>query len=69
MCCSLISLMLSIRSSDNGKIASGGVDRSVMLFDVASGEVMRKYTAHWEVLTVVKHANLSILTDRLRDRE
>jgi mitogen-activated protein kinase organizer 1 len=36
-------------SSDNGKIASGGVDRSVLLWDVSSGEVLRRYTAHWEV--------------------
>lgn len=37
------------RSSDNSRIASGGVDRSVLLFDVGSGEIVRRYTAHWEV--------------------
>ncbi|CEP07734.1 hypothetical protein [Parasitella parasitica] len=36
------------RSSDNGKIASGGVDRTVLLWDVGSGEIIRRYTAHWE---------------------
>lgn len=36
-------------SFDNGKIASGGVDRTVLLWDVSSGEITRRYTAHWEV--------------------
>lgn len=37
------------RSADNAKIASGSNDRSVLLWDVTSGEILRRYTAHWEV--------------------
>ncbi|RCH82329.1 hypothetical protein CU098_000683, partial [Rhizopus stolonifer] len=40
-------------ASDNAKIASGGVDRSVLLWDVGTGEIMRRYTAHWERINSV----------------
>lgn len=38
-----------ISASDNAKIASCGVDRAVILWDVGTGEILRRYTAHWEV--------------------
>lgn len=33
-------------SGDNSQICSGGMDKSVILWDVASGKVLRKYRGH-----------------------
>lgn len=41
--------MYLYRASDNAKIASCGADRAVILWDVGTGEILRRYTAHWEV--------------------
>ena len=38
-----------VRSPDNGRLASCGADRAVILWDVGTGEILRRYTAHWEV--------------------
>lgn len=50
-------------SPDNAKIASGGADRSVILWDVGSGEILRRYTAHWEVNGFLSMKGLKMLTE------
>jgi mitogen-activated protein kinase organizer 1 len=47
--------IIYIKSSpDNGKIASGGADRQVLVWDVTSGEIVRRYTAHWERINAIE---------------
>lgn len=43
---------------DNSKIASCGVDRSTLLFDVSSGDIIQRFTGHVEVLITTTYSIL-----------
>jgi mitogen-activated protein kinase organizer 1 len=42
-----------VRSTDNAKLASCGADKAVILWDVGTGSILRKFTSHWERVNAV----------------